>query len=399
MSQGWGDQGRQGGSDQGPQGGGDQGPQGWVQGGGAGSGGGGAPSGGWGQAPPAQGWVAPATGPSPGPVRFRPLGIGDVIDGAFKLFRADLREILLAVGLVVVPAQIILAALQVGVLSNLAVLDESTFDADVALSFASGLGGIFVVGFITGLLLLVAHAVVLRIAGARLFGAQETARDAFRGAFRLFGKLLGNSLLKSLALAALFIPATALFVVAAATDARALGIGLGAMAFLAAGGVAIWLYVGWALTEVVIVLEDAGAIAAFGRSRQLVRGRWWPTLGVLALTALVVGVIGSLIGALPQQLGGFLVTFQAVAGAALIAIGGILSSLITQPLSVLVSLMLWTDLRVRKEGLDLQVAERMREEGAGGSAPAPSAGQEWQGGQGSQGWQGSQGGQGWDRPG
>lgn len=329
-------------------------------------------------------------------MRFRPLGIGDIIDGAFKLFRADWREILLAVGVVVIPAQILVAALQVGVVDNIAGLEDSTFDADVAVSLVQGVGSFLVITLLTSLLLIVARAVVLRISGARLFGSQERPRAALTSGLRLFGRLLASSVLKFLASMAVFAPALVLIGLSIATGDEVYGI-VGGVIFLPALGVAVWLYVSWALTEAVIVMEDGGAVAAFGRSRRLVAGRWWPTLGVLLLTGIVVMVVGGIIGGVPQQVGGFLLFTQPAVAAVLLAIGGILASLVTEPLGTLVALLLWTDLRIRKEGLDLQVAEQSETggaaTGAGGWAPS---GQAQPPAQDPQGWQG---GQGWGSPG
>jgi hypothetical protein len=62
----------------------------------------------------------------------------------------------------------------------------------------------------------------------------------------------------------------------------------------------------WAVIVPVIVLEGTGVMAAFGRSRQLVRGRGWHVFGTLVLTWIVLLVVNIVLGliftALPHVL-------------------------------------------------------------------------------------------------
>jgi hypothetical protein len=76
----------------------------------------------------------------------------------------------------------------------------------------------------------------------------------------------------------------------------------------------------WCLIVPVIVLEGAGALASFGRSQQLVRGRFWNVFGTLFLVFLILLVVDFVLGAIfsfmPLVLGHFLAT---VIGGTLIA--------------------------------------------------------------------------------
>jgi hypothetical protein len=51
------------------------------------------------------------------------------------------------------------------------------------------------------------------------------------------------------------------------------------------------------LISPVIVLEDKGAIEAFGRSRELVRGNGWNVFGAIAI-AIGIAIVASIIGTL-----------------------------------------------------------------------------------------------------
>jgi hypothetical protein len=52
---------------------------------------------------------------------------------------------------------------------------------------------------------------------------------------------------------------------------------------------AVWLAISLSMMTPVVSLEDRGVVGSLTRSRRLVRGRWWPTLGFL----LLVGLLGS----------------------------------------------------------------------------------------------------------
>jgi hypothetical protein len=63
----------------------------------------------------------------------------------------------------------------------------------------------------------------------------------------------------------------------------------------------------WAVIVPVIVIEQSGALASFGRSRALVRGRGWHVFGTLVLVYVILLVVNFVLGlvfsALPHALG------------------------------------------------------------------------------------------------
>jgi hypothetical protein len=100
-----------------------------------------------------------------------------------------------------------------------------------------------------------------------------------------------------------------------------------------------------------IAAEGIGPIAAVGRSFRLVARRFWMALGVVSLSTLVVYVLESILTLLPQALAESLpwgarwaVNTVAAAVAATITTGPLVTSCV----------LLYLDLRVRTEGLDLR---------------------------------------------
>jgi hypothetical protein len=76
-----------------------------------------------------------------------------------------------------------------------------------------------------------------------------------------------------------------LWQVAAASILAGIGITIGLLLVIAPG---LWLITIWAVIIPVIVIERSGALAAFGRSRQLVRGHGWHVFGTLVLVFVIM---------------------------------------------------------------------------------------------------------------
>ena len=367
-------------SQDGPDGGsGQQGGQGGWPGQSAGSQGGGwggqpvggqAP-GGWGGQP--AGWRAPyADAPPPGPVPVRPMTLGELLDAAFKLLRADFGAFLLAVGAVVIPTQILLTALSASFSTDLFATLEANPDAfDTVLNDVSAvLPGFVLVAVVSEVLLLLAAAAVIRIGAARYLGGTEGAADALRAAGRRALALIGSRLLIGLLIMAIILIPIVVGVVGAVTDVTAVAV-VGFVAAVPATVLAFYLYVGFLLSVPAIMLEGAGAVASLGRSRRLVRGRWWPVFGIFLVANCVVGFVGLAVGGVFSAVGAALPTEWY--GWVLTGIGAILTSLVVEPIIALVTLLLYADTRIRKEGLDLQLRTAPAEPGPGSlGAPGPA---------------------------
>jgi hypothetical protein len=69
----------------------------------------------------------------------------------------------------------------------------------------------------------------------------------------------------------------------------------------------LYLITIWAVIVPVIVLEQSGALASFGRSQRLVRGHGWHVFGTLVLVYIILLAVNLILGliftALPHVLG------------------------------------------------------------------------------------------------
>jgi hypothetical protein len=81
--------------------------------------------------------------------------------------------------------------------------------------------------------------------------------------------------------------------VALASILAGIGITIGLILVIVPG---LWLITIWAVIIPVIVIERSGALASFGRSRQLVRGHGWHVFGTLVLVFIILLVVDLILG-------------------------------------------------------------------------------------------------------
>jgi hypothetical protein len=122
-----------------------------------------------------------------------------------------------------------------------------------------------------------------------------------------------------------------------------------------------WVFVGWIVVPPAMFVENIGLGTAFGRSWRLVEGRWWRTFLILFLM-LIIWVI------IRVGLGGFLQLAQVLLGlvispfiaAAISVAASQLVDALVAPIMQIAIVLIYFDLRVRKEALDLfQMAHQL----------------------------------------
>ena len=125
-----------------------------------------------------------------------------------------------------------------------------------------------------------------------------------------------------------------------------------------------------ATTKFISMFEAAGGVmaerttvfAAFARSFRLSRGHFWRIAGIYVLSVLLVGIMTGIVSSLFSSVGLFVVTqgggftndLQAATTSSLIS--GIITSLLQlvfTPFLAAVTTLIYTDVRMRTEGLDL----------------------------------------------
>jgi hypothetical protein len=258
---------------------------------------------------------------------LRPLGIGEILDAGIKLFLRHWRPLVLSVVGLVLPVQIISALVTASVAPEQFdfTTTESGVTEDEEAEFLVGQGVVVLLSFVSVLL---ATAVCFKAVADAYLGVEPDWRRSLRFAVRRLGGLIGLGL------------------------AGGLVVLLGLFALIVPG---IWLAVAFSVAVPALLLERLRPFAALGRSFRLVRGRWWPTFGALLVGYLLIGILGALVQGVIMVVPSLVADGNTLAGATGAVVGGTLGSVLTTPYSAAVITLIYFDLRVRKEGLDLQL--------------------------------------------
>jgi hypothetical protein len=295
---------------------------------------------------PAPNPYQPAPAPQPGCIPLRPLAVSDILDGTFKVIRRNPRVTLGLSALVAVIQVIGTAGFQVAIFHQVSQIriNNATNPHDQSANLAPLLSeltaafSLLIIGAVLGAILTGMLTIVITqdVLGVRL-GAGEVWR---RVKGRMWA-LIGLSLLTSLA--------------------QVVGLAL----CLAPG---IWLWGIWAVAVPALMVEGTTVRGALGRSRHLVEGTFWRVWGIRALGALLVGIVNSIITipftALGLALsGGGLDTLTGrsatlpVAYLVVTSIGSVVSVTFTAPVRAGIDALLYVDLRMRKEGMDIALQQ------------------------------------------
>ncbi len=122
--------------------------------------------------------------------------------------------------------------------------------------------------------------------------------------------------------------------------------------FVFAVPIILFLSTRWSLSTQAIVLEDMGGSEGLSRSWALTKGYFWRVFG----TSVLAGLLSLLITLVPSTmisyiLGAMNISFRIIQVVELVV--GQLGLILTLPFSIAVQVVIYYDLRIRKEGFDL----------------------------------------------
>lgn len=277
------------------------------------------------------------------------MRVGETIDAAVTVFRLHWKTLMAIVAFVQVP----LALIQQVLTRASGAPSFPNFDPAAPAPEIDPVP-LVVAGVFVFLELLIARpfltAAILRaIAGAYL-GEPVTVGQAYSFALRRIGPILWVLFLTLAGIAAVPVAAGVLIVALAQTDAVAIGIVLliASLVFLAI------LWVRWMFGPAVVVVEDRRGRAALARSWRLSARSYWKLLGTTLLAALLAQVVGGVLGAIAL---GFAFISGPI-GAVLSAAVSAGAAVVTVPFAAAVTVLLYFDMRIRKEALDLSILAR-----------------------------------------
>jgi hypothetical protein len=258
---------------------------------------------------------------------LRPLRVGEILDAGIKVYLRNARTLIGLTAVVVVPFQALSAVV---LLSTVSVSSEvprgfASIGSVHRSNHATSLGGSTILD-LTGVIISALTTAACVKAVSDIYLDQPTdIGSSLRFALRRLGSLVWLEIMTYVLLA---------------------------LAFVALIIPGVWLYAAWSVAVPALLIEGCRGQGALRRSFRLVRGRWWPTTGVLLVAAVMTTVVAGAIE-------GVLVAIALTGGAnvvltvVVVSLAAGLASILTRPFQATVITILYYDLRVRHEGYDV----------------------------------------------
>ncbi len=318
---------------------------------------------GYGPVPAGRAWRPPAL--QPGIVPLRPLSLGEILDGGVRAIRAN-PAVMFGLAAAVVTVGVLISAvlsryvagLFAGTFTDLMSTLDPAVDPAISNEFDSQMAAAFAqvttapvtavaTTILTGLLVVSVSRSVL----GRAISVGEVVRS-----WRVWW-VLGFTVL--LGAATLLVVGGWLALVALTVRQDAVG---GVVAAAVVGGLALVVATVWVTTRTLLItpalmLEGKGFWATIGRAWRLTRGSFWRLFGIYLLVSILMSVLSQLV------LAPFSVIAMVVGGSdpfalgplAITSVGQIIALTASTTYTSAVVALLYIDVRMRREGLDIEL--------------------------------------------
>ncbi|MEP6776126.1 MAG: glycerophosphoryl diester phosphodiesterase membrane domain-containing protein [Chloroflexota bacterium] len=309
--------------------------------------------------------------------RLRPRSIGELLDQSFRLYRKHFLTFIAILAVVQVPMQLLVqffTSLLIGNVSGNSFTSFSSRSSSLQSSSSTLTtllvlyGVIIALSIVSGLLQQLSQGALTAAVANSYLDKPLSFGDSYRQMFARVGALLGVIALQFLVYLAFIVPFIVLFLIGAGLgafgsgDAGGGGFAVICLAFLlfivALAGV-IYVSVRWTAATPVVIVEKLGPVAALRRSWALIQNSWWRTVGLTLLLSLLGAAIAQgpafLVGIFTALLTRNLVLQQVISGGITTLVG-----LVYLPIQLIAITLYYFDLRVRKEGYDLETAMAQR---------------------------------------
>lgn len=325
----------------------------------------GAPPAGAGGLPPYGGPAVIA--PRPGIIPLRPLTFSDILGGAFESLRANPRAMF-------IPSLVVMAG--VGLLSTLAslalnssqwaALASGASSSDLLESASNGQIWQRLIEIpLTSLASTILTGLLIVTVSRTILGRVATPGEVWQRTRARIWALIGQSLLISVAFLLLMVLAVlpgALILLSGGGDPSPGVIATGLLLILGglflASLMTMALYMKLCVAPAALILEHVGALEGIRRSWRLSRGFFWRITGVRIVAFLIVLVASSVLTFPLQLLFGVTVGINpdlTVIGLTLTTFLTAVVTALVLPFDAAVTALLYTDLRMRSEGLDIEL--------------------------------------------
>lgn len=303
----------------------------------------------------------PPPAAKPGVIPLRPLGLGEILDGAVSTMRSHWRSVLPITLLVAVIVQVVGVLVQKYVLEDLETYPRGGSAIDLSVGDVAGYMALTGATYLVQILgTILATAMLTMIFSRAILGQRSSVATAWRESRSQLPRLIGLTLLLGLAL----VVAVGVLILPAILFES---IGLAFLTLLVVAPVAVWLGIALSLASPALMLEKSTVFKAIARSWKLVKGSWWRIFGITLLTGLITAIITGIIYYPLSMIGVFafgngldsVMDGTASSSWGFLILGGvalIIAQTITMPIQAGVTVLLYVDQRIRREALDLDLA-------------------------------------------
>lgn len=308
--------------------------------------------------------------------RFRPMGVGDLMDTVFTLYTKNFLPLFVLSVVLYLPFSTVMGLAQKAFLPAdfsssfygwSAEVPETLTQADFELFTAWVVVAVISAFLFQAIILPLIQGGLTRTVSDSFLGRKVGIGQAFSFAFRKALPLIFTAILYGLAILVVAVVAGLLTALAFMVHDV---LGVLALIFLVLPAVlasAVYLI----LYNQVVVIEGKGYVAALTRSARLVSGHFWRMLGLGILFIILAGIMEMIGG-----MGSTLVTlFMPSGGSVLFATiwSGLIRALVT-PITLIGLTLVYFDLRMRKEGFDLEMMAQNTGEPKGTPEGSPTDG-------------------------
>ncbi|MFD8982575.1 hypothetical protein [Streptomyces sp. NPDC059564] len=318
---------------------------------------------------PPGGWGGPPPAAKPGVIPLRPLGLGEILDGAVGTLRGHWRPVLSISLVVAALCQIGLLFVQRATMDSAVITTNEPPTGEQAAKLLGDTAFLYGAEYFLEILgLFLVTALLAPVVSRAVLGRTSTVSATLKAVRPLAPRMAGL-------IALLLVGALAAAVLPVLPGILAGSIGLAALGMPVGLVLLAWFYVTFVLASPALMLERGSVTDAMKRSAKLVRGSWWRIFGISLLTwalrTITAGIIIMPFAgiALFVSPGGFSSLLDGSAATnwtflIITAIGGIVGAAVTVPMQTGVTTLLYVDQRIRREALDLELA-RAAGQGAG----------------------------------
>jgi hypothetical protein len=263
---------------------------------------------------------------------MRPRRVGEILDAAIKIYIRNARTLMGLTAVVVVPMRVLAGIVLLSTLPSGSDVPGGTFNLNSSSQATTDRAAVLGAN---GVLIVIELIVATLVIAACTKAVSDAYLDqpigvaaSLRFALRRFPALL------------------VLYIV------TYLGLVVGFILLIIPG---IWLYAAWSVGVPALLIEGLGPFRALGRSRRLVKGRWWATAAVLLVATLMVTLVAGAIEALLIAVASLPSQPSLLVAVFVSTLSGVIATIITEPFRAAAVTLLYYDLRVRREGYDLHV--------------------------------------------